>query len=164
MSRSVPLEPPSKEILHISSHYLEILVKYIYSIQFNSVMARFAEVTRLSDTGPPFSQRSSNPKKDRRVIDPTFRSEVQGNFQRKRSWMPGTGLKRLEATSLQMCAYVRNRGNQPDVRYWYQGDLGDPASPQVGRLQGPGYKDVSVAWPLRSFYIVRFGEPRASSR
>ena len=28
MSLSVPLEPPSKEILHISSHYLEILVKY----------------------------------------------------------------------------------------------------------------------------------------
>ena len=38
MSLSVPLEPPSKEILHISAHYLVILVKYIYSIQiqFNS--------------------------------------------------------------------------------------------------------------------------------
>ena len=36
MSFSVPLEPPSKEILHISAHYLVILVKYIYSIQFNS--------------------------------------------------------------------------------------------------------------------------------
>ena len=34
MSLSVPLEPPSKEILHISAHYLVILVKYIYSIQF----------------------------------------------------------------------------------------------------------------------------------
>ena len=33
MSLSVPLEPPSKEILHISAHYLVILVKYIYSIQ-----------------------------------------------------------------------------------------------------------------------------------
>ena len=40
MSLSVPLEPPSKEILHISAHYLVILVKYIYifnSIQFNHV-------------------------------------------------------------------------------------------------------------------------------
>ena len=37
MSLSVPLEPPSKEILHISAHYLVILVKYIYSIQFNSI-------------------------------------------------------------------------------------------------------------------------------
>ena len=35
MSLSVPLEPPSKEILHISSHYLVILVKYIYI--FNSI-------------------------------------------------------------------------------------------------------------------------------
>ena len=37
MSLSVLLEPRSKEILHISAHYLVILVKYIYSIQFNSV-------------------------------------------------------------------------------------------------------------------------------
>ena len=41
MSLSVPLEPPSKEILHISSHSLVILVKHIYliqnSIQFNSI-------------------------------------------------------------------------------------------------------------------------------
>ena len=36
MSLSVPLEPPSKEILHIGAHYLVILVKYMYSIQFNS--------------------------------------------------------------------------------------------------------------------------------
>ena len=40
MSLSVPLEPPSKEILHISAHYLVILVKYIIfnSIQFNAVV------------------------------------------------------------------------------------------------------------------------------
>ena len=39
MSLSVPLKLPSKEILHISAHYLVILVKYIYSIQkkFNSI-------------------------------------------------------------------------------------------------------------------------------
>ena len=41
MSLSVPLEPPSKEILHISAHYLVILVKYIYSIQFNSISKTF---------------------------------------------------------------------------------------------------------------------------
>ena len=40
MSLSVPLEPPSKEILHISAHYLVILVIYIY-IQFNSIQYKF---------------------------------------------------------------------------------------------------------------------------
>ena len=40
MSLSVPLEPPSKEILHISAHYLVILVKYIY-IQFNSIQFNY---------------------------------------------------------------------------------------------------------------------------
>ena len=39
MSLSVPLEPPSKEILHISAHYLVILVK-IYI--FNSIC--FAQI------------------------------------------------------------------------------------------------------------------------
>ena len=34
MTLSVPLEPPPKENLHISAHYLVILVKYI---QFNSI-------------------------------------------------------------------------------------------------------------------------------
>ena len=43
MSLSVPLEPPSKEILHISAHYLVILVKYIYSIQFNSIQTKFVK-------------------------------------------------------------------------------------------------------------------------
>ena len=38
MSLSVPLEPPSKEILHISAHYLVILVKYI----FNSIQKKNA--------------------------------------------------------------------------------------------------------------------------
>ena len=41
MSLSVPLEPSSKEILHISAHYLVILVKYIYSIQFSSIQGLF---------------------------------------------------------------------------------------------------------------------------
>ena len=38
MSLSVPLEPPSKEIIHISARHLEILVKYInskYYIQYS---------------------------------------------------------------------------------------------------------------------------------
>ena len=38
MSLSVPLEPPTKEILHISAHYLVIPVKYIYIyIQFKFI-------------------------------------------------------------------------------------------------------------------------------
>ena len=44
MSLSVPLEPSSKEILHISAHYLVILViysAYIYSIQFSSIQGLF---------------------------------------------------------------------------------------------------------------------------
>ena len=46
MSLSVPLEPPSKEILHISAHYLVILVKYIYSIQFNSIQKTSLSLSR----------------------------------------------------------------------------------------------------------------------
>ena len=32
MSLSVPLEPSSKEILHISAHYLVILLKYMFNL------------------------------------------------------------------------------------------------------------------------------------
>ena len=47
MSLSVPLEPPSKEILHISAHYLVILVKYIYSIQFNSILCHLCDLLTI---------------------------------------------------------------------------------------------------------------------
>ena len=41
MSLSVPLEPPSKEILHISTHYLVILVKYIFNSIFLTIFLTF---------------------------------------------------------------------------------------------------------------------------
>ena len=44
MLLSVPLEPPSKEILHISAHYLVILVKYKYYRKRGSVSYIVREV------------------------------------------------------------------------------------------------------------------------
>ena len=87
MTFSVPLEPPPKENLHISAHYLVILVKYI---QFNSIQKNCLKKNHFCKKNNPRDRRSLFYKRLRAQKNDGSQGASQPKDRRSEDYADGT--------------------------------------------------------------------------